>query len=228
MYFLGEYSELIRFWATLVQFWPSSGKKTRLEMGQNGGFLPLSEKQFTESNLNLVCTLFGWVFRNYSLLGHVGQILALKWPKNWLKMLVSDHYLKKYSHNPIQTRCVHLLGVCTELIHFGATLAKFWPSSGHKITEMVVSDHYMHPGICNSIQAIQFKHGVYPYILVFCLWTDNRVNGGHLEKISFCNLGANSSSYISKFNIYQLIKWRLEVMFSSCQRKIMFDGVLFL
>ena len=50
-------------------------------------------------------------------------------------MVVSDHYLKKYSHDPIQTWCVHLLGECSELIHFWAMLAKFWPSSGHRITE---------------------------------------------------------------------------------------------
>ena len=65
-----------------------------------------------------------------------------RWPnfgplvaKKWLKMVVSDHYLKKYSHNPIQTWYLHLLGDCSELICFLATLAKFWPSSGHKITE---------------------------------------------------------------------------------------------
>ena len=31
-------------------------------------------------------------------------------------MVVSDPYLKKYSHNPIQTWCVHLLGDCSDLI----------------------------------------------------------------------------------------------------------------
>ena len=58
-------------------------------------------------------------------------------------MLVYGHYQKKHSHNPIQTYGVHLLGECSELIRFWATLAKFWPSSGHKMTEMVVSDHYL-------------------------------------------------------------------------------------
>ena len=53
----------------------------------------------------------------------------------WLNMVVSDHYLKKYSYNTIQTWCVHLLGECSELIRFWATLAKFCPSSGHKMTE---------------------------------------------------------------------------------------------
>ena len=131
-------------------------------MGQNGGFRPLSEKVFAQSNSNLVCTLIGWLFRISFLFGHVGQILGLWWPQNdwkwgfptiiwksihtiqfklseywvtvqnwfafwpcwqnfgplvatkWPKMVVSDHYLKKYSHNPIQTWCVHLLGDCSE------------------------------------------------------------------------------------------------------------------
>ena len=37
---LGECSELIRFWATLAKFWPSSSHN----MTVNGGFRPLSEK----------------------------------------------------------------------------------------------------------------------------------------------------------------------------------------
>ena len=55
--------------------------------------------------------------------------------RKWLNMVVSDHILKKYSCHPIQTWCVHLLGECSELIRFWATLAKFWPSSGQKMTE---------------------------------------------------------------------------------------------
>ena len=50
-------------------------------------------------------------------------------------MVVSDHYLRKYSRNPIQAWCVHKLGECSELIHFWATLAKFWSSNCHKMTE---------------------------------------------------------------------------------------------
>ena len=50
-------------------------------------------------------------------------------------MVVFDHHLKKYSNNPIQIQCVHLLGQCSELIRFWDTLAKLWPSSGRKTTE---------------------------------------------------------------------------------------------
>ena len=66
-------------------------------------------------------------------------------------MVVSDLYLEKYSHNPIQTLCVHLLGKCSEMICF-------WPSSGHKITENGGFHHYL-----KSIHATQFKLGVYIY-----------------------------------------------------------------
>ena len=50
-------------------------------------------------------------------------------------MVVSNYYLKTYLRNPIQSWFVHLLGECSELILFWATLAKFWPSCGHKMTE---------------------------------------------------------------------------------------------
>ena len=82
IHLLGECSEMIRFWATLAQFWPSSGQK--------------------------------------------------KW--KWIEMVISDHYLKKYSHNPTQTWCVHLLGECSKLVRFWAALTKFWSSSAHKMT----------------------------------------------------------------------------------------------
>ena len=50
-------------------------------------------------------------------------------------MVVSDHYLKNNSQNPIQTWCIHLLDEGSELIDYLAKLGKFWPSSGHKIAE---------------------------------------------------------------------------------------------
>ena len=65
----------------------------------------------------------------------------------WAKMVVSDHYLEKYSHNPIQTCGVHLLGECSEMIHFWAMFVQFWASSGQKMNlkwvKMVVSNHYL-------------------------------------------------------------------------------------
>ena len=98
---------------------------------ENCGFWPLSEKVFMQSNSNLVCSLIGWVFRIDSLLDHFGPLVATK----WLKIVVSDHYVKKYSRNPVETWCVHLLGECSEIICFLATLVIFWPFSGHKMTE---------------------------------------------------------------------------------------------
>ena len=87
VHLLGECSEMICILATLANFWPSSGHK----ITESGGFWPLTEKVFMNSNSNLVCTLIGW--------------------------------------------CVHLLDECSESICFWTTLAKFCPSSGHKMTE---------------------------------------------------------------------------------------------
>ena len=41
-----------------------------------GGFRPLSDKVFKQSNSNLWCTLLGWVFITDLLLSHIGPILA--------------------------------------------------------------------------------------------------------------------------------------------------------
>ena len=77
-----------------------------------------------------------WVcVQNWFIVGpcwpNFGPLLAT----NLLKMVVSDYYLKKNSSNPIQPWTAHLLGECSELIRFKAMLAKFWPSSAHKMTE---------------------------------------------------------------------------------------------
>ena len=146
LHLLGECSELICFLATVAKFWPSSGQKRT----ENGGFRPLSEKVFMQSNSILVFTLIGWVFRIQFKLGVYTYWVSVQkwfafwpcWPKfgpllatKWLKFGVSDHYLEKYSHNRIQTWCLHLLGECSEMICFLTVLAEFWPSSGHKMTE---------------------------------------------------------------------------------------------
>ena len=53
VHLFGKYSGLIRFWAMLATFWPSSGQK----MTENGGFRTLFEKVFMQSNSNMVCSL---------------------------------------------------------------------------------------------------------------------------------------------------------------------------
>ena len=97
------------------------------------GFRPLSRKVIPQLMWDLVYVFAGRVFRIGSPLGHIGQILA----HYRQKMVVSDHYLKKYSYNPIQTvwQCLHIVGWCAEMIRFWATLVKFWPSCGHKMTK---------------------------------------------------------------------------------------------
>ena len=123
------------------------------------GFLTIIWKSNLSINFKFDYAFVWWVLRIDLLLGHVGPILTLWWPKNdwqWVKMLVSDHYLKKYSCNPIQTWYLHILSECSELICFWAILAKFWPSSGHK------NDWkwWFPTVILNTIHAIQFKLGV--------------------------------------------------------------------
>ena len=104
-------------------------------MTENGDFWPLSVKVFTQSNSNVVCTRIGWVFRIESLLGHTGQISSFYWPQNDINWWFLTVIWKKYSHNTMQPWCLHLLGECSQLIRFCVTLATFWPSSGHKMTE---------------------------------------------------------------------------------------------
>ena len=74
----------------------------------------------------------------------------------WLEMVVSDHYLKKYSCKPIQTWRVHLLGKCSESICFEPSFWPCWPNFGPlvatKLMLMVVSDHYLKQYWCNPIQ----------------------------------------------------------------------------
>ena len=127
---LGGCSEQICFLTTLAKFWPSSGHK----MTENYGFRPLPEKVSTKFISTLVCTLIGWVFRIGLICGHLGQNLTLWWPQNdgqwWFPTIIWK------SIHAIQFKLrVHLLGECSEMICFLAMLAKFWPSSGHTLTE---------------------------------------------------------------------------------------------
>ena len=97
-----------------------------LKVSQNGGFQPLSEKVFMQSNSNLVCTLIGWVFIIHSLWATFAKFLALWWPQNdWKWWFPTITWKNHESINTIQFK----LGECSELIHVWATLAKFWPSS---------------------------------------------------------------------------------------------------
>ena len=67
-------------------------------------------------------------------------------------MVVSDHYLKKHSSNPIQTWFVHLFGECSELMCFWPRWPDFGPLVATKVLKMMVSDHYLEKYSRNSIQ----------------------------------------------------------------------------
>ena len=82
------------------------------------------DPHFKNHSHNLVKTCGEHLLGECSELIRVWATLAQFWPscgqKDWkcVKMLVSDHHLKKHSCNPIQTWFVHLLGECSELILF--------------------------------------------------------------------------------------------------------------
>ena len=131
IHLFGEYSELICFWVTLAKFWRSSGHK----MTENGGFRPLSEKTFDAIQFKFGVYTYWVSVQNWFTFWSCWPIFDALLATKWLKLVVSDCYLKKYSSNPIQIWRVHLFGECSVLIHFWATLAKFWCSTGQKITE---------------------------------------------------------------------------------------------
>ena len=104
-------------------------------MTESGGFRPLSEKSIHAIQFKLgMCTYWGSV-QNWFGFGPCWRIFGPLVATKWLKMVVSDHYLKKYSCNPVQIWCLHALGECSELIDFWALLAQFWPSNGHKMAK---------------------------------------------------------------------------------------------
>ena len=154
-HYLKKYSckPIQTYWVSLQKwsaFWPHWSNFVPLvatEMTENGGFWPLSEKVFMQSNSNLVSTLIVWV----------------------LRIVVSDYYMEKYSCSAIQTWCVLLLDECSEMICFLVTLATYWvsvenwftfapcrpnfgPLVATKWLEIVVSDHYLEKYPRNPIQ----------------------------------------------------------------------------
>ena len=143
---------MIRFEPRWPIFLPPLVAEKRLKMGQNVDFRTFSEKSIHTIKFKLTVYTCWVSLQNWVAFGprwlNFGSLVATK----WLKIVISDHYLKKYSCKLIQTRCVHLLGECSELIPFWATYAKLWPSSGHKMTENSVSYHNLKKCSCNPIQ----------------------------------------------------------------------------
>ena len=107
-----------------------------------GGFRPLSDKVFKQSNSNLWCTLLGWVFITDLLLSHIGPILAFirqkKTTENDGFRPLSDILFPQSNSNLWCT----LLGWVFRTDSLLGTLAQFWASGGQKIT-FRVSDHYL-------------------------------------------------------------------------------------
>ena len=155
---LSECSELIHFWATLAKLWPSSVHK----MTEYGGFWPLSKKIFMQSKFKLGVYTYWMSIQNWLALGPCWPTFCPLVATKWLKMMVSDHYLKKYSRNPIQTWCVHLLGECSEMVNFGPCWPDFGTLVATKWLKYVVSDCYLKKYSRNTIQTW------YLYLLCEC------------------------------------------------------------
>ena len=66
-----------------------------------------------------------------------GPLVAIK----WLKMVVSNHYLKKYSRNPIQTWCVQLFTIIRESPSWSSLL----PASHQN--EAIRTKQWVFPGL---------------------------------------------------------------------------------
>ena len=140
MHLFGECSELTHFWITWTQFWSSSGKKMT-ENGSKCWFLTIISKSVHTIQFKLVVytcwvSVQNWFAFYPRTWLNFGPLVAKKSQWKCVKILVSDHYQKKYSSNPIQIWCVHLLGECSELIRFWATLAKFCPPLAQKIMKL--------------------------------------------------------------------------------------------
>ena len=98
----------VKEWFTFGRRWPNFGPlvaKKWLKVGQNGGFQPLSEKVFMQSNSNLVSTLIGWVFRLICFVA----MLAKCWRSGGHKMTensrISWTHLWEVKDDPKSYRC---------------------------------------------------------------------------------------------------------------------------
>ena len=128
-------------------------------------------------------------------------LVDTKWLKlvsgHYLKMVVSDHHLKKYLCNPIQTCRVHLLNECSEFDCFLAMLDRFWPPSGHKMTEnggfqpvsVKISTQSNSNLVCALIGWVQNWFAFWPY------WTDF----GHLVAKKWLKMVV-SEHYLTKYS----------------------------
>ena len=97
------------FWVTLVPLWPSNGKKMT-ENGSKCWFSTIISDGIHPIQFKLVLYTCWVSVQNWLAFGpcwpNFGPLVAPK----WLKLVVSERYLKRYTRNPIQTQCVHLLG----------------------------------------------------------------------------------------------------------------------
>ena len=109
------------------------------------------KKVFTQFNSNLCCTLVGWLFRIYSILGHVGQFLAFLWPQNDWKWWFST-IIWKIIHAIQFKLYVYSYRVSIQnWFAFGTHWPYFGPLMAKKLLKLVASDCCMKKYSHNTI-----------------------------------------------------------------------------
>ena len=147
--------------------WPNFGTlvaKKWLKMVRNGGFHPLSEKVFSQSNSNSNlswCALVGWVFRTDLLLGHAGQI----WPSSGQKII---RIVSKWWFPTIIWKSVHAIQFKLVVYTYYVSVQDWFALGPHwpNFCPLVAKNDWKwwFPTISlKSIHAMQFKLSVYTF-----------------------------------------------------------------
>ena len=150
----------------MVSFLPSVRPSVR------PGFSTITWKSYHAINFKFGVCIWYVSVQNWFAFGrrwpNFGPLVAKNYFK-WVKLVVSDHYMKNYLHNPIQTCCPHLLGECSEMIRIWVRLVQFCPSSGKKWIKVGQNGGFR-PLSYKSIRTIQFKLGEYTYWVNIQVW----------------------------------------------------------
>ena len=124
-----------------------------------------------------------------------------------LRMVVSDHYLKKYSRHPIQTWCKHLLGEYSKSVPSGPRRSNFGPLVAQNAWKW-----WFPTVIWKRIHTIQFKLGVYTCLVSVHKWFGfgpRWLNFGPLVVKKLMKLGENGRSH---WCVHLLVEWFLTII----------------
>ena len=168
MHLFGDCSESIRFWVTLVQFWPSGGQKM-IENGSKWWFPTIIWKSIHPIQFKLVLYTCWVNVQNWFAFGpcwpNFGPLVVTKW---WFPTIIWK------SIHAIQ----FTLAVYTYWVSVQNSLLARWPNFGPLVAQNYWK--WWFPTIIwKSIHAIQFNLGAYTY------WVSvqNRFALGHIGQI---------------------------------------------